>query len=65
MVLLKKKYFYFNRICEGIKSPVVVLREQIAKYKEVFIKTTEQVYNLFIFLKFSSCYLSCTYNNIN
>ncbi|XP_050421809.1 DNA topoisomerase 3-alpha [Adelges cooleyi] len=32
-----------KRICEGTKSPNVVLREQIANYKEVFIKTTEQV----------------------
>lgn len=31
------------RICEGIKSPSLVLREQISRYKEVFIKTTEQV----------------------
>ncbi|XP_025418842.1 DNA topoisomerase 3-alpha [Sipha flava] len=35
-----------KKICEGIKSPVMVLREQIAKYKEVFIKTTEQVEKL-------------------
>ncbi|XP_025202861.1 DNA topoisomerase 3-alpha [Melanaphis sacchari] len=35
-----------KKICEGTKSPSVVLREQIAKYKEVFIKTTEQVEKL-------------------
>lgn len=37
------------RICEGTKSPSVVLREQVAKYKEVFIKTTEQVHYLIIY----------------
>lgn len=35
-----------KKICEGTKSPSVVLREQIAKYKDVFIKTTEQVEKL-------------------
>ncbi|VVC35662.1 Hypothetical protein CINCED_3A013138 [Cinara cedri] len=35
-----------KKICEGTKAPSLVLREQIAKYKEVFIKTTEQVEKL-------------------
>ncbi|XP_050542923.1 DNA topoisomerase 3-alpha [Daktulosphaira vitifoliae] len=35
-----------KRICEGTKSSDIVLKEQIAKYKEVFIKTTEQVEKL-------------------
>jgi len=42
------------RICEGTKSSLVVLREQIAKYKEVFVKTTEQVYTLFTYLKYNN-----------
>ncbi|KAK2708062.1 hypothetical protein QYM36_015676 [Artemia franciscana] len=32
-----------KRICDGTKDPSIVLREQVAKYKEVFIKAVEQV----------------------
>ncbi len=32
-----------SRICEGIKDPKVVLREQINKYREVFKKAVDQV----------------------
>lgn len=34
----------------------MVLREQIAKYKEVFIKTTEQVNNYFTSMKILNYY---------
>ncbi|UYV73675.1 TOP3A [Cordylochernes scorpioides] len=31
-----------KRICEGTKNPSIVLAEQVSKYKEVFIKASEQ-----------------------
>lgn len=38
------KFVYFvSRICEGQKIPQDVLREQIAKYREVFVRTIAQV----------------------
>ena len=34
---------FLFRICEGVKDPDVVLREQIEKYKQVFIEAAANV----------------------
>lgn len=39
-------FFVFTRVCEGRANPADVLREQIDKYRQVFIVTANQIQKL-------------------
>ena len=40
---MKDRFFALGRICDGVKQPDMVLREQVDKYREVFRAATQQV----------------------